>query len=604
MPVELDLQTLVDRELAGSAIEEGLRKYQLRQALMMAGGTVRAGALSDDEREGRSVPFELFMERHPEYDSDLWAELRALYAGGPRLLRNKGLMKRLFPKHRNEAPEVYRERCDRAFYFPYAGTIVDHLVAGLGSDPLTIEPSSNAEGEDAPPLDEWWKDFLEDVSPPEGKRQSAQRLMMEVVREALICRRSWILVDLPQTPEDGVTIDSVLAQEKAGLLDPYAVRVEAEYVIDWQKDNNGELEWVLICDSEQRRNSLRDKRGLVTNTYTFYDRVGWVQYRITYDPKEPPKPETPVAFLAEGPHSFNKVPFVCVEIPEGLWAMGKLESLAREHFNKRCATAWAEYKSLFAILYEFLGPEDDVGTMPVSAAQEDENRALSQVRGQGYSQVRGKDDDARFIGPDVAPFKESRESAAQIMQEMFRVMYSMALSADMDSKALNRSGDSKKADEAVTRVVLAALGVYGREGLHDVKVLVERARGKELDAKVCGAENFSDVDVKAAIEEAVEVLNGLPMKSHTFLQKYLIKVYTLLLGGELTENDRAAIREEVTEMVTAESILMAESVAMQGLERMGEGEEEDDDEDEDEPPPRAEQRRQVAQGQRSVFSSR
>jgi hypothetical protein len=574
------LKTQIDHELG--AQEVGLETYQARQAAKAAANPgPKAGPTPG------AIPWRIFCQRHPEYDSDLWAECRALYAGGPKLLRDKAIMERVFPEHRHEDAEVYKERVKRAHYFPYAGSIIDQLVAGLAADPVSIQPEAEENQEDADKLPEWWRDFLGDVSAKGGKRQSCQVLLLETIREALITGRGWLLVDLPQTPEEYVedAPDSLLAQERAGLLDPYAIGIPAEYVIDWQMDTNGELEWALLCDSEERREGLAGTRDSITKTFTWYDRLGWERYQITFKKDKPPQPDDGVPFLDRGVHPFGKVPLACLELPEGLWAMGKLESLAKEHLNKRNAVAWAEYKALYAILYEFLAPEEGSATTPTSEAQENPDRAIDQTRGQGFSQVRGHQDAAAFIGPDVAPFKEGRESCAQIMQEMHRVMFVMAQGADVGGAALRRSGESKAQDKAVSMVILRALGAYLRDLMRDVVMLVGAARKElALEPRVDGAEQFDSTDVMGAVEEAVAMLNGVPMKSPTFMKAYLMRTYKAVMGDELTEDDIARIRQELEEQISAEEMAYDLSTMLPPLpdgddDTGGEGEDEDDDED-------------------------
>jgi len=588
------LKTMDDHEL-GPVAKLGLEVHEER---MEAKAQAYPGR-SQRSPSPESLPWRTFLQRHPDYDAELWSECRALYAGGPKLLRNKALMKRLLPAHRGEDEEVYKERCKRAHYFPYAGAIIDHLVAGLAADPVSIQPQDVVERDDAaeqedPKLPEWWSDFLEDVSPEGGRRQSCQQLLVDQIRESLITRCSWTLIDLPQTPEEYVedAPKSLLDQERRGLLDPYAIAVDPEYVIDWQDDQNGELEWALICDTEQRRDGLSAARRNITKTFTYYDRLGWTRYQITYPPDKVPELDDPVPMLDEGVHTFTKVPLIRMKLPEGLWAMGKLESLAREHFNKRNAQAWAEYKSLFKILYEFMAPEDGASMSPVSDAQEDPDRALNQIRGQGYSQLRGHQDRAEFIGPDAAPFAEARASCDQIMREMHRVMFSMALSVDMGSAAIKRSGDSKAQDRAHTTVILRALGKYLRDALRDIVEIVGHVKG-ELDPRVSGAEKFDATDVASAVKEAVELLNGVPIKSPTFKKAYLLRTYKTVMGDELTEDELAEIREELETQVTAEDALMEA-----GMSLLPPGDDEDEDDDEfDDADDEREAKRRAAQGQ-------
>lgn len=535
--------------------------------------------------QATAVEYRFLCHRNEDYSDDLWEELRGLYAGGPKLLRDEALMRRIFPSHRNEDPDIYKERVARAFYFPYAGSIIDQLLAGLSADPVRVAHPC-VEGKEVD-LDPWWADWLADVSPLGGERQALRQLAIEVMRECLVTKWTWVLVDRPPRPGE-LRFCSRLEEERSPLNRPYAVILRAEHVIDWEVDDAGELEWVMICDRARRRSaSLTDTRDLITETYTQITRDAWRRWRVTYHPERPPKPSELIAELDGGANRLGKVPVERVELPDGLWAMGKLESLAREHLNKRNAVSWAEYKSLFAVLYEFLAPEEPL-MGEVSAAGADPTRAMSQVFSPGHSQLRGHQDKAQYIGPDVAPFSEGRQSCQEIMREMHRVTSVMAQSVEMDSSALRRSGESKAQDHAATNVVLRALGQILRDAIDRVVRLVRATRrdtGPEL--VVSGAERFDEESVSSSIADAVELLNGVPQRSPTFVQEFLFRVYKLALGtAHATDDVLAQVREEVRRFVTAESLALGDSMPLpsaSGAPSPEDPEQDDDWDDDDDP---------------------
>ena len=370
-------------------------------------------------------------------------------------------------------------------------------------------------------------------------------------------------------------------QEERGLLEPYLTPIPAENVIEWVEED-GDLEWLVVCDTESKRESIHHSRGMITKTFTIWSKASWSRYSITYSPKKPPKPDTPVPFVAEGVHPFGRVPFVCVKLPEGLRAMDKLESMAREHLNKRNALGWAEYKSLFALLYEFLGSEEGSSTEPVGMAQEDPDRALS-IKGQGHVNERGKDDSAMYVGPDTAPFSEARKSCDQIKSEMYRVMHAMADSVEMTSGAARRSGDSKAEDNRQKDVLLSEFGRFAREFVSGVMELLQLIKGDEQH-RVGGGDSFDTVDLMAKVAEAVELGNGLPMKSPTFLRLYLEKVYMMVLKGEVTDKERDVIRAELVRLINEEDMMMmlGDGALPPPPPRPGERPSDDDDDDEGE----------------------
>lgn len=537
---------MTDTELAGLDPHAGKSSHAVKAA------SFPAKAQRSDV--AASIAWELISATHPEYDAPYWQECRALYSGGKKLLRNLDLMARVFPSHTSEDGAVYAERVKRAHYFPYPGAIIDSIASGLGADPITVLPS-DPDDKDAK-LGDWWTEFFEDVTKKGADRCGLHRVVVDQLREAMITGgRSWMLVDMPREmdPEDPNAPQSRLDQEEMGLLNPYITTIPAEAVIEWQ-ETDGELEWLTICDTEARRESILTPRGQITKSFTIWTRSEWTRYEITFNPAQPPQKDTPVPWVASGVHKFGKVPVVRIQLPEGLRAMDKLESMAREHLNKRNALSWAEYKSLFALLYEFLAPEEGTTTTPTSEAQQDPDRALS-VKGQGYVNERGADDSAAYVGPDSAPFSEARDSCDQIKSEMYRVMHSMADSVDMGTGASRRSGESKAQDHRQKDVLLKELGRYGRDAVKELMDLLQVVKGEESH-RVGGGDSFDSVDLMSKVTEAVELVNGLPMKSPTFLRVYLERIYTMVLKGELTDNEKASIRKELAMMITMEEMQM------------------------------------------------
>lgn len=543
-------------ELDGAVAQRALVSNRMAQPATYDGSEqpVGAGAMTWGD----------FQQRHPDWDGPYWAECRALYGGGKRLFGDQKVFEALFPKHLYEAPQVYKQRKDRAHYFAYAGSIIDHLLAGLGTDPLTI---SFAEVDDkgkatAPPGTEWWSNWVLDVT-DEGesggadeKKESADdeadeggrsmhTFLVDVLRESLQTQTAWVLADLPRSG-DGVSPPT--GDDKD---DPYLCIVPAEQVIDWEEDDRGQLTWAIVMTTKLMRPTPRDKRGKLHFTYVLWDAETWTRYDIDVDPAKPPQDGTVIAPSAEGAHGFGRVPLERLKLADGMYAMGKMHSLAREHFNKRCAMSWAEYKSLHSVLYEYLAPEEN-NEYAVAHAQQDPSRAVSQVRGQGYTQVRGKEDRAEYVGPPVDAFTAARESCNDIMREMHRVMFSMSLSANMDSGALKRSGESKQQDKSTTEVLLDAFGVLMMRFCHRLLMLAGLGRNEPVPkATITGLQSFDVEGTADAISEAVTLLNGVPILSPTFKEIYLARLYGRAIG-DVTQEQMEKFRDEIRKGISAE----------------------------------------------------
>lgn len=470
------------------------------------------------------VSYGVLKETNPEWDGDFWRRCHALYAGGKTLLGDDQVMKDLFPPHLTEDPQVYRERKRRAYYIPYAGEIVDAIVAALTSQPLTM--SAEPEAKDA----EFWEKFYQDVSRPGGKKFSFNQLLRTQILTALTKRTAWTLVDLPNT--DPASFPNRAAQEASGALDPYACIIAPEAVLDWEEDDSGELAWVLVKATHKRRDGLAAKRNKTREEFTYYTREGWARYVVEYEDGHAPKDDAEVPLESSGAHSFGKVPAVRLCLPEGLYALGKIESIATAHLNKRNALSWAEYKSLFPVPVAYLGPPNAMN--PVT---EDEERATNQKHGPGFMRVMGHEDRMEYFGPDAGPFAVAAEDLDKLRDEMHRVLHHMALSVDNSGAALQRSADSKAIDQAAAAVVLKALGGYIREHATEVYALVSAARGMGVDADAGatwtahGMDSFDDATSTQMVEEAVN-LEGVRIPSATFQVRHKLALAKKLLGPD------------------------------------------------------------------------
>lgn len=588
----MPLQTLVDAELTGRGpmAVAHLDAQRRAQAARVPQGTVEAAG---EQQAARGLPLKVLQERHPDHLGDYWDECEALYRGGHHLLRNAAIMERLFPRHNAELPAIYDDRKRRAVYLPYAGKIVDGLVAALETDPIRLVMADDDDSDAEPVVPDWWSDWAKRVTAAGASLEhtwSLHGIVCEVIRRAQVKRDTWILADLPRVdPAAAAAAQSALDQEKLGLRDPYLCLVDASEIIDWDMDDDGTLLWAWRHTTSTRRMDPGAARGTVTHTWTLWTTTGWERYELAIDPQKPPGPDTIVPLVDADTHPFTgRVPLIRFTLPDGLWTMGKLESPAREHLNKRSALSWAEFKSLFAILYEFLAtPQAVAKTVGAPAGTDDPNRATNQIRGQGWTQRRGEKDRAEYVGPDPAPFKEARESCAEMMQEMHRVTSTMAASANMDSAALQRSADSKRDDRSDEQKVLEAFGLRGRALVTAIVDLVALGRGEAAPEgmQAQGMEAFDTETIAAKIAELTELFAGVPILSPTVKRVVLGKLYQSLMSDDATPELLEQMRQELREAIESEGVLLG--MGPGGTGSLGGGaappgdDPEDDPEDED-----------------------
>jgi hypothetical protein len=482
-------------------------------------------------------------ERNPEYKFNLWEECRAFYSGGDELLGNDKLMDRVFPRHMVEHEEIYKERKSRAFYVPYAGEIIDAIIAGLFADDLKVEIEPDG-------ADPYYDDLFDDVSPPKGEETSLSSFMKKQILTALQCKIAWTLIDFPDAPEQ---IATKADEDKLGVNRAYLCEYCPENVLDWEESEDGDLDWVLIVNRSEKRGSIGELRGMVTERFTYYDRAGWVQYEHSYKKGETIDENKDVPEIGSGTHSFGCVPIVRLQLSDGLWAMGKLLSIAKAHFNLRNGLSWSEIKSLFQVLVAFLDGErmDNVHS-------QDSNRAVNQVYGPGYILQYSAGDRLEYVGPNPGPYEFASKDLNNLRDEMHRVLHQMALSVDNSGAALQRSADSKQVDQEITQLILREFGKIVREHVKRVYGCIFAGRNEEsLVVKVSGLENHAEQSIAAMVEQA-GIVDTISIPSATFKIKYLYRLIRRVLDTDATDDDMAQILQELENNIHNEDFLPSE----------------------------------------------
>lgn len=504
------------------------------------------------------IEYARLTEKHGEYDRDYWAELRALYEGGKKLLANSAIIARLFPKHDGETESSYVERKKRAFYMNHLGTLVDYIVSGLAQDPLVLQ---SAEGEDADTVDAWWDAFAANCKRRNipGEAERFTDLVRWCVRTGLLLGRAVVMVNVPSPTQPMATLADQVA---AGALDAFATEVPPEDVFDFDLGEDGRLTWLMHHSCERRRRTPVSGRRYSCHRYTLYTRDGWARYEVEIGDDKPEPASTDLIHpIAEGAHSFGVVPFALVEFPEGLWLGTKVHSLAKDYLNRSCALSFAEFRSLNQQLYEFLGPEIPGVDTPISSAQTNPSRAATRRSGPGIVQERGAGDRAEFIGPNTTGYTHTLQSLEQLRADIHLVTYQMALNQDNSGGAIRRSAESKKTDGESTLIVLKALGELGRRIGDAVVALVAAAR-QEPVRYTCGGFACFDVDDAGDSIEQAAAVETISLPSATFQQLHKTELATRILPKPLrTRENVEAISAELRQAITQDQYLQLPTAA-------------------------------------------
>ncbi len=276
---------------------------------------------------------------------------------------------------------------------------------------------------------------------------------------------------------------------------------------------------------------------------------------------------------------------VRLELSDGMWAMGKIESIAVAHLNKRNALSWAQYKSLFPVLAHYAAPPD-----PLNMATDDPNRALNQTVGQGHIMQFAAGDRFEYTSPDSSPYSVAAADLNNLRDEMHRVVHQMALSVDNSAAALGRSAESKQVDQSAAAVVLRDLAKTVREHaveLHEVLQVI-RADPKSVEWSTKGMDRYDDATVDNVVTQA-QNLEIVSIPSASFQRAFKFQLARRVLGDsaspELLEDIEADLEANISNEQFTAPVAMAMVAGAAAGPDASTGKDLEDDEVPDEPAP-------------------
>lgn len=507
-----------------------------------------------------AIKYKRLKKTNPRVDLMSLRILKALYRGGAHLLKDEKVMESTFPKYVYENPQAYAERKSRAFYENLFALVINQMSAGLAQDPLRVVPAATETS--GATVEPYWADMMLNATAYDedgSEQRGLDQVMRDLCVEALVCGWSWLQVELPLTHEN---IMSRADQDEAGDLNAYLCSWPTDQVTDWQ-EKAGKLLWVRTYECGQTAETPDASRDKKTHTWTIWYPDRWVTYVVeeSTSPNEVkplPNDEDLIEFKDSGKHSFGRVPWIRLDLctPGTYLHVGDfIESACRSYFNRSCGEAfqWTQYN--FQQLYEFLAPETPGLDNDVSEAQKDPGRAKRGLRSPGAVHVRGSEDHAEFIGPDMGGASAGREALQDLRDSILRMAAQMALSQDSSGAMLRRSGESKKQDAIGQEVLLGAIGKRLLTTARQTKELIVQARGENSDdaPNVEGYARFNVSDASELIDQGVKLEQvQVPSAAYQIERKYRMAITDL--GDGASDELKQQIHDQLTEAITQENL--------------------------------------------------
>lgn len=502
-------------------------------------------------------------QQNPAYRPKLWSKIDDLYSGGFTILEHA---ERYIPQQINEPVDRYKERITLASYMNYLGMVVDAYAANLFAQEPVITPS-----DEKATVDEFWAEFADDAT---LRSESFSKLLRSCFTTSLLKRRALIGCDFPTVADRAETR---AAEDQSGAAHGYAFEIPVEDMLDWEYSevvtrevelndggkvcySFGLLSWAVLRREIAKRATPEDSRSTFIEEFKVWrlDPSGIATWQTFRAPPRKSGDHAPsdaldLPLFAEGATTFNQIPIVELEVPDGLWIGNKLGPIALEMFRRRSALNASETRHLFPVPVVKLGPEIGAvgGALPPDVQQNPGrgNDALDPLRRMG-GLVLGHEDSFDFAEPKGNVLELVDKRLRDLVDEFFRVAHMMSASVSSTSKALGRSGSSKAQDHRGMTVILEAYGAIVRDCASRVYDLIADGRKEEVDWKVHGLDKFDVVDREIVLDEAKSI-GAVDIPSPTFRVHWQTKVAIALLGNVPPEI-QTTIQKEIQQGVAAE----------------------------------------------------
>lgn len=468
-----------------------------------------------------SMPLGTLDAKHGSYNSERWCQLEAIAKGGEHF---KKRLRTFLPQNPVEPGDVYKQRLEQAHFRSYVGAIINLYTGWLFAANFSVKPYKRGTKEPISNIDKFYGEFQEDV----GNETQLTAFVQERFREALTKQAAYWLVELPSN--NGVVPEDAKEFEDRGLGRATLKAIDREELYDWDEDDRGNLNWVMLHTVVESRKSWAHARDTVTETWRVYDRTLVHTFQLEYPKgKRPKDPKHEVHQVgAPAAHGFKRVPFVRLCLPYELCIGEQTFDTQLEHFRQDNALSWLIRRTCYA--------------QPVFNLEDGEGRPPTM--GAGYAIVLGPEDKFGWTAPPQTPFDVLQKSVDNKREEIYRIVHQMAQAVDNNAETVGRSADSKEIDAAATRIMLNAYGKYVSQTIEETYEIISEANGhSEYEWSVEGFSGYDTATVSSLIANSKAALT-LGIKSEKFHKELHVKTALAMLP-EADQRVKDAIRSEI-----------------------------------------------------------
>lgn len=507
----------------------------------------------------RIVKMSRLDEKKPVWDdkSELWTNLHILYHGGHLFQKNATRFLRMRPK---EDGTIYTARLDQVTYQDLLGTGLGWYAAEL----FEMEPDVGIKQEQpegpgtdvAPDVDYFYHHkFLKNC---DRNRTSFSNFWRDVVTKMLTFGEAWVLVDLPKRPDPNSpeAPRNLLEQITGGYFDPFLLAYDPIQVLNYQEDEEGQLQWAVVKVSQQIETFLGAPN--VVDRWYYFDKEMYRVYEYVHDLEEENRPkiiiqdrdDPDVRMVDEGLHplaEFHRCPIRRYVLPDHLWVANRAYLPILDHLNQDNTLTWALFMANLA--------------MPVIIGDVDmTNQIMTEA---GFIQLPAGSS-YKWTEPEGKSFQVSQARVNQLREEIFRAMYLVAQGKELSGTGAHQSGFSRQMEMASSTDILDSLGSVIVQGMQNMLIDVSDARRDErlvFDVRGFHFEQAISLQDIQTIDQAINMI----IPSETFEKE----LYRLIARAFLRDANPELFEQVVEEIDAGETRLERQKSMMEFQANLG-----------------------------------
>lgn len=447
----------------------------------------------------------------------LWNFFLAAYEGGKDFASPNNIF-----RHPREHPDDFNERAKRLYYHNYCYPLVDFFTTFIFTETIQRD---GGEKDDA--TRDVYNSFITNVN---KKGEDITQFMMQVCDDMQIFGMSYVLVDAPPAPTEGMT----QAQQDEQGIKPYWVLVKPTEVLDWSHDAFDNFIYLKRVQSETRIGP-----GMSRQHIERYSE--WSTTEVKISEVDVSDPDKPILLSGSGASLVNQmgmIPFIVTRYKRsktdkfmGLSFLSDIAWIGREVMNLTSLLQEFLYRQCFNIL----AMESDPNVPEIEQMQGEISTANMLKYAQGTQAPK-------YITPPVQPAKFLQDERSANVMSMYKIAAQDTVNDLFNGSKSSGFSKSQSFQTTVPKIATRA------ETLERAEMQLMQLTFKYLNKEWKGAIKYKDhyqiTNLTDALAQLSTLFKDLQINSKTFAEMQMKRMIDEF-DGKLTPEQRKKVYDEI-----------------------------------------------------------